>query len=355
MKYIILFLFISSTSFAQDLRCSALFSAFKPSEVEIDRAVLDLYELRTQIYNSSGTGNKIAHSLFREKEQELLKYFTSDEIKRRLHQVAQASTKNKNSNPITRNTKIDELLKVDKFIAEYTAFISSLNYLPPDQNQVLHFAIAIGREEMIKPLIVLKGINPNGTNSKGETAIQLAAGDKAIFDQLIQSGANIKALNRDKESVLLYATDIEVVKYLLNNGFDINDNSSGKTLLHRQAMRGNPKYINELIDLGADVNIVSSRDTGSRTPIFVAAEKGNLDVVMALEAAGADLFHKQRDQLSLLHIAIEAKKLDIVKFLIEKGLNVNEKDGIGESPLKKARESGDKLIEQALIKAGAIE
>ncbi|MBC6401850.1 MAG: ankyrin repeat domain-containing protein, partial [Ekhidna sp.] len=88
------------------------------------------------------------------------------------------------------------------------------------------------------------------------------------------------------------AGHVEVVKYLLDKGVDINQYS--KTALQLAAFRGHLAVVEELIRRGADVN---KADVHGHTPLMVAvlSRQNGLEIVKALVEQGkADLTKMDR-------------------------------------------------------------
>lgn len=79
-------------------------------------------------------------------------------------------------------------------------------------------------------------------------------------------------------------------------------------------------------------------------------EASHLEVVKYLIENGADINAKDSNGDNLLMIALEYRELDIVKYLLEKGANVNIKNNEGKTVLDLARNED---IKELLRKAGA--
>lgn len=63
-------------------------------------------------------------------------------------------------------------------------------------------------------------------------------------------------------------------------------NPEGWTALHVAAQAGNKMHVRALLSLGAEVDATNA---AGRTPAFIAAWQGHLEVMVELSAAGADL------------------------------------------------------------------
>jgi ankyrin repeat protein len=90
---------------------------------------------------------------------------------------------------------------------------------------------------------------------------------------------------------------IEVAKYLIEKGADINaknDSKRGMTLLFLVAERGDLEVFKYLVEKGADVN---ARGKYGHTPIFFAAFFGRLEVLQYLVDGGADVNAKDNNNV----------------------------------------------------------
>jgi ankyrin repeat protein len=72
-------------------------------------------------------------------------------------------------------------------------------------------------------------------------------------------------------------------------------------------------------------------------PLNAAVIKGNLEIVKLLLENACPLENvNKKDKMTALHFAASGKHVEIAKLLIEKGANVNAKDGFGNGPLFRA-------------------
>lgn len=78
---------------------------------------------------------------------------------------------------------------------------------------------------------------------------------------------------------------LEIVKWLVERGADVNAPYTYGTPLYKHAGRGNLDICEYLISQGAEIEAL---DYAGKTPLFAAADKGCVDIVELLLANGAD-------------------------------------------------------------------
>lgn len=133
-------------------------------------------------------------------------------------------------------------------------------------------------------------------------------------------------------------------------------NTQGFTPLHAAAASGKSQAVELLLQRGADVNALNSM---RQTPLFQAADSGNLSTIKAiterLKLTG--LMHQDADGLTALHNAAEGGHADVIVFLIRLGNEANvdiidQIDQVGRSPLHYACEAGRPNAVAALLEYG---
>ena len=146
---------------------------------------------------------------------------------------------------------------------------------------------------------------------------------------LIESGANLKGC-------LAFAADkgfVEIVEKIIEKGIDQNE--MGRAFLIACYM-GNFKMLKLLEKYGANIFVKSNRDVGFYGPW------GETGLHLACEGYSRDVDGCHYDGKSV-----------IVKYLIEKGLNVNERDSDGMTPIMYAVKCAYTPIVAILIENGA--
>jgi len=108
----------------------------------------------------------------------------------------------------------------------------------------------------------------------------------------------------------------------------------------------------ELIANGADPN-GKENDYGKITPVFIAVENGNLEMVKLLLDAGAKLSVKDEEkQTPLMRLDGDAGP-ELVELLVRHGMKVDAKDKEGNTALIIAAQGAKAEVLKALIDAGA--
>ena len=90
------------------------------------------------------------------------------------------------------------------------------------------------------------------------------------------------------------------------------------------------------------------------TPLVDAARRGEVEVVRSLLESGVDVTEAQGDGLTALHAAAERGHVEITKLLISAGAELNAETRIGRyTPLHLAGRGGHGRVVMALVEAGA--
>jgi ankyrin repeat protein len=120
-----------------------------------------------------------------------------------------------------------------------------------------------------------------------------------------------------------------------------------KTVLHLAVESGSEECTLALL-LHSKCN-VNARCGGHRTPLHLAIENKNLNLVEVLLSHGANGKALTRQRESCVHLAVSVQCLDLVKFLVESKMSVNVASNTGETPLMLAARSSDSIITQYII------
>lgn len=178
-----------------------------------------------------------------------------------------------------------------------------------------------------------------GAACASELLDAVKADDAGRVQAAISAGADINENDVYMGSPLHIAVargKVEIAKLLLDAGADIEAAAKGSLNkahpLHIAARVNGVAIAALLIERGAKVD---SRDSQSRTPLFVAASSGQAEVAEFLLKAGADPLAEESDYHDVaIYIAAMNGNLDVVKLFVSKGVSVNYRNThTGETPL----------------------
>ncbi|KAI8139434.1 ankyrin repeat-containing domain protein [Fennellomyces sp. T-0311] len=124
--------------------------------------------------------------------------------------------------------------------------------------------------------------------------------------------------------------------------------TSGRTQLHKFAIRGDVNVVETLLKAGANPN---ESDNAGWTPLHEAALRGRDQVVQLLLENGADANSKGADQDTALHDAVENNHVQVIGHLLKYGASPHARNAKGLTPLEIAVENGYDAIEQILKRA----
>ena len=145
---------------------------------------------------------------------------------------------------------------------------------------------------------------------------------------------------------------IKVVKYLIENGADVNVRDNNQIApLHNIAARNHIKAAELLINNGTQVDIIDGDDS---TPLHIAAYYGHYDMAKFLLQKGADVNAKKHGKFTPLHYTCFNGFDNVARLLIDNGAEIEALNVRNRTPLiLAARESGDIEILSYLLKKGS--
>ena len=146
----------------------------------------------------------------------------------------------------------------------------------------------------------------------------------------------------------------ETIKFLLEQpGNEVNKPThDNRIYLHWAAGKGNVEIVKYLITKGSDINL---EDSHGSFPITAAASSGqsNTEVYEAFFKAGIDPKKKYKDGANLLLMAIPYdKNLSISNYFITKGLSLKDVDNDGNTAFNYAARTGNIALLKTLLEKG---
>ena len=244
-----------------------------------------------------------------------------------------------------------------------------VNAAQVDGATALHWAVRLDNLAMANRLLTA-GARPAVANRVGATPLLLAGlnGSAEMIALLLEHGADANArLTMTGDTVLMLAARTGLpaaVKVLLDHGAQVNarENWGQATALMWAVAEGHNEVVSMLISAGADSNartafmprntgrglqfeglppvirpaeemIPAMHASGELTPLLFAARQGQIESARLLLDAGADINARSADGKDGLGLAIYNGNFAFASYLIERGINVNQADARGFTPL----------------------
>uniref|UniRef100_A0A2C9JL08 Uncharacterized protein n=1 Tax=Biomphalaria glabrata TaxID=6526 RepID=A0A2C9JL08_BIOGL len=193
-----------------------------------------------------------------------------------------------------------------------------------------------------KSLTFLLGLCPETSKSILETNHEIfhesvAVGDVSLIEALLASGADIHGIT-DQKTPLMNAVDIDVIKYLLDNGADVNFKTNTTTLIHTLTSSYRQS-------LESSLQVAESN---------TSSEQQHINILNVLLDNGALLNDINDDgQTALINSVTRDCSEKIIKFFLNKGCKINQVDTLGNTALHEAANSGNIRALTVLLKHGA--
>ncbi|MFM2200354.1 MAG: hypothetical protein RL769_409 [Pseudomonadota bacterium] len=238
----------------------------------------------------------------------------------------------------------------------YTALIVASQYG--------HFEVV---KELIKKLIE-KGLGVDSKNEKGYTALIVASqhGHLEVVKELIKNGAKVDLKNNNGQTALMHASQnrsFEVVNELLKNGADLTGITEDfMNSIQSQVIKDNIKKYQDFyskkdneeilyqIQVSLSEYLSDSKALTDFSTINFPDDRGQVQSIELNFNAISNIYNFQNH---LLMIALQNDNLNVVKKLIENGVDINLKDGYGNTALILASQRGHLEVVKELIKNGA--
>jgi ankyrin repeat protein len=155
-----------------------------------------------------------------------------------------------------------------------------------------------------------------------------------------------------------YNNDLEQnIESLVNYAIELNElnyDLAGEPLVCILAKDNHFSMLKQIHTLGANLDEKSkNKYTKGSTALIEASYHGHLDIVKYLVEHGVDLNHYNYMGNTALMMAVQNKKTDVVEYLVSKGVNVEIADKNNVTPLMIACGKGYYEIAKCLIEQGA--
>ena len=230
----------------------------------------------------------------------------------------------------------------------------------------LHIAVKAGNAKAVKILLESKA-DPNLTSTESGLAPLHSAARQTAGVQLIQllhaAGADVAVRDQKGRSVLHHAiksSSLEVVQAVVDIGCPIDDVAQETLGLRAARAEQQYRYVwmsdESVRKVDWQVRIlheddVQSSDHGA-TPLHLAILAREVDFVQFLLSKGASVLKTTSTGCAAIHLAVRSGEASIVKEIITAGSSTVVKTHDGLSPLHLAAQLGHKDAAMELINAG---
>lgn len=214
----------------------------------------------------------------------------------------------------------------------------------------LHFAAREGQIEVCKYLLEALKLDVNVKDVEGETPLVHAArqGHIATVSYLLEHGAD-PAIPSDLGATPLHHAagigNLELMKLLLSKGAAVDSQSDSGTPLIWAAGHGQKDAVEVLLEHQANPN---SETDENITPLLSSVAAGSLECVEQLIQAGANV-NITAGGTTPLHIAADFGNSDLINCLLRAGADPNATDEDGQKPVQVAATRGNRSAVDILL------
>lgn len=232
---------------------------------------------------------------------------------------------------------------------------NDVNKLTHDGRTYIFWAAYKGNVQLVEYLLKNDAIT-DITDDKGNTIVNFAASsgqtNTKVYDLCIAYDKDlVNRTNPNGANALLLAApfdkDFELTTYFQSKGLDINsEDNNGNGIFNYVAKTGNIELMNALLEKGIK---------GTNEAFIFAAngtrgKSNGLKVYKYLESIGLDSNISNEKGVSPLHIlASRSKDLELINYLLEKGLDPSTKDFEGNNAVMNAASKNDLEVVKTLV------
>ncbi len=179
---------------------------------------------------------------------------------------------------------------------------------------------------------------------RGRTALMVVAskGDVPLMRRLLQLGAKVDKRNAGGGTALMFAAQYNqaaAARLLMDHGADADIQAAKDwTALMIASLKGSDEVIGVLLKNGADPNL---RDFQGFTPLMRAVAENHEGAVRLLLASDQTRVNAADERgISALHLAAAGGRAEIVKMLLARGADRNQRDKDANTPQSLAEQAG---------------
>ncbi|KAF2514923.1 ankyrin repeat domain-containing protein [Flavobacterium foetidum] len=253
----------------------------------------------------------------------------------------------------------DAPVETIKFLIEQPG--NSITKLTHDNRIYLHWAAYRGNTELVQYLIA-KGSDVNFEDSHGTMPADFAASNgqanPAMFDAFFKAGVDPKKKYANGANLLLLAIasdkDLKAAEYFSTKGMSLKDvDANGNTAFTYASRSGNISLLKKLIEKGikpTDEALLVAAQGSRRESNPIETYKYLVEEVKLKPTA------QNKNGQNVLHIlAGKPNQTEIIKYFLDKGVDVNKADKEGNTPVMAAASAREiAVLELFLPKAKNI-
>ena len=216
---------------------------------------------------------------------------------------------------------------------------------------LLHTAVAADKENMLDKLLSL-GADLESQDNEGLTPLHLAAlcDKESTLLLLLEKGANLQSKDKKGRTPLHKAAskgNVRAMRTLVRSRANLETgDQDNHTPLHLAASHEQENAVRLLLSLGANIE---AQNSSGETPLFRAIDNASTrseNLVCLLLENGASIEARATgppgwlNSCTVLHAAAIAGNGNVVRMLLDRGLDVNATNAIGLTPLGLAVSTG---------------
>lgn len=234
----------------------------------------------------------------------------------------------------------------------------NLNHIDSEGRNILFDAVLSNNDKMVKEVLLNEDIDRTILDNEGSNIFSLQPGysNQNIISELIKGGVDPLLKDGNGRNFLFHMlkgslSNSEIFYDLIEDGADINitDNNGNSILIeavriliedseYKEKMEDISKFIHIICDEGIDTKIANKN---GESALMLAIKQDDIDIIKILLNSGVDtdvLDNNKDTPLSL--IAIKGRKyLEIINLLLDYGANPNIKDINGQTIIEKLIEA----------------
>lgn len=237
--------------------------------------------------------------------------------------------------------------------AEVFKFLLEIGLEPTIINKngetILHRLAGNNPDIEIYKMFIEQGVKVDAVDHQGNSAFLVAAKrhNTPIAKELSKMYKSQKEVNKLGQSALTFAVmnyDQDLFDFMLGNNADLQiKDADGKNLLNYLFENYNDRdatfFEKNIEKLREQIKPEADKKEGN-TPLHIAVKKNDIKLVDSAMHLGLDINQLNKEGLSPLHLAaMKAKNLKIIEYLLEQGADKYQKTEFGEIPFDLAKEN----------------